>query len=323
MPQQDGLPPTADSARGDFDRLVFPAMGTTCQILFRTSSFRARAEFRRAVVEWVTAFEAKYSRYRPDSLVSKINTMAGTDWVETDDELESMLKLCDWFTWRTGGVFDASTLPIAKLWDYHIENPVLPQPDEIRRALEFIGWAKVQRRSGGIFLPQAGMGIDLGGIGKEYAVDRIFEQSRRWAIEDIAVDFGRDLRVRGEPPEGGEWRVGLEHPLDPQRCSGGVAVRDRAVATSGGYARAFTVGGKSYIHILDPRTGWPVDNGCQSVSVIAPTCTEAGVLSTTAFILGREKGLPLLEQATHVEGCLWAGGEMFATRGLHEYWLGQ
>jgi thiamine biosynthesis lipoprotein len=167
------------------------------------------------------------------------------------------------------------------------------------------------------------MGIDLGGIGKEYAVDRIFEQSRQWAIKDIAVDFGRDLRVRGEPPEGGEWRVGLEHPLDPQRCSGGVAVSDRAVATSGGYARSFTVDGKSYIHILDPRTGWPVDNGCQSVSVIAPTCTEAGILSTTAFILGREKGLPLLEQAIHVEGCVWAGGEMFATRGLQKYWIGQ
>jgi len=298
-------------------------MGTHCQVLFRTSSFRAREEFRRTAVDWVTDFEAKYSRYRPASLISKINAMAGKEWVETDAELESILKLCDWFTWRTGGVFDASTLPIAKLWDYHAENPVVPGSDEIHRALDLIGWSKVQRRSGGIFLPQAGMGLDLGGIGKEYAVDRIFEQSRQWAIEDIAVDFGRDLRVRGQPPEGGEWRVGLEHPLDPQRCSGGVAVRDRAVATSGGYARSFTADGKSYIHILDSRTGWPVDNGCQSVSVIAPTCTEAGVLSTTAFILGREKGMPLLEQAVHVEGCLWSNSEMFATRGLQKYWIGQ
>jgi len=321
MPQQTGPEVGAGAARGDFDRLTFHAMGTQCQVLFRTPSFKVREQFRRAVVAWVTAFEANYSRFRPDSLVSRINAMAGRDWVETDGELDSILKLCDWFTWRTGGVFDASTLPFVRLWDYQSDHPMIPGGEQIRRALELVGWSKVQRRPGGIFLPHTGMGIDLGGIGKEYAVDRVFEQSRQWAIEDIAVDFGRDLRVRGEPPEGGEWRVGLEHPLDPQRCSGGVAVRDRAVATSGGYLRSFTAGGKSYSHILDPRTGWPVDNGCQSVSVIAPTCTEAGVLSTTAFVLGREKGLPLLEQAIHVEGCVWSGGELFETRGLRRYWI--
>jgi thiamine biosynthesis lipoprotein len=323
MSQETGLASGTGSTPVEYDRLAFHAMGTHCQVIFRPPSFRAREEFRRAVVEWVTAFEARYSRYRPDSIVSKINAMAGHEWVATDEELDSILKLCDWFTWRTDGVFDASTLPIVRLWDYHSETPVVPRDDDRLRALELVGWSKVQRRSGAIFLPEAGMGIDLGGIGKEYAVDRIFEQSLQWAIEDIVVDFGRDLRVRGQPPEGGEWRVGLEHPLDPERCAGGVAVRDRAVATSGGYVRAFTADGKSYSHILDPRTGWPVDNGCQSVSVIAPTCTEAGVLSTTAFILGREKGLPLIEQAIHVEGCIWANGERFETRGLRRYWIDQ
>jgi thiamine biosynthesis lipoprotein len=307
------------SAGAGFDRLAFHAMGTQCQILYRAPSLKSRGEFRRAAVAWVEDFEAKYSRFRPDSLVSKINAMAGRDWVETDAELESILKLCDWFTWRTGGIFDASTLPIAQLWDYHVDNPVVPSQSEISRALALTGWGKVQRRTGAIFLPETGMGIDLGGIGKEYAVDRIFELSRQWIIEDICVDFGRDLRVRGEPPEGGDWRVGLEHPLDPQRCWGGIAVRDRAVATSGGYLRRFTVDGRTFTHILDPRTGWPVDNGSQAVSVIAPTCTEAGVLSTVTFVLGREDGMALIEQASHVEGCIWSAGKLHQTRGLGRY----
>jgi thiamine biosynthesis lipoprotein len=313
---QTGSP---SSTGAGFERLEFRAMGTHCQVIFRAPSLRASGEFRRAVVAWVEDFEAKYSRYRPDSLLSKINAMSGRDWVETDAELESILKLCDWFTWRTGGVFDASTLPIARIWDYHAESPVIPAQPEITRALALTGWAKVQRRAGGIFLPEVGMGIDLGGIGKEYAVDRIFEMSRQWVIEDLCVDFGRDLRVRGAPPEGGEWRVGLEHPLDPERCWGGVAVRDRAVTTSGGYIRAFEIGGRKFTHILDPRTGWPVDNGCQAVTVIAPTCTEAGVLSTVAFVLGREKGMPLIEQAPHVEGCIWSDGELYQTRNLGRY----
>ncbi len=307
------------SAREGFDRLVFDAMGTHCQVLFRAPSVKARNEFRRAAQAWVEDFEAKYSRFRPASIISKINAMAGRGWVETDAELESILKLCDWFTWRTGGVFDASMLPIARLWSYHAENPVVPEQDEITRALALTGWGKVQRRAGGIFLPEAGMGLDLGGIGKEYAVDRVFEMSRQWVIEDICVDFGRDLRVRGAPPEGGEWRVGLEDPLDLQRCWGGVSVRDRAVATSGGYVRLFVAEGRTFTHILDPRTGWPVDNGCQSVTVIAPTCTEAGILSTTAFVLGREAGLPLIEQAPHTEGAMWSRGQLFQTRGLGRY----
>lgn len=321
--QPDHGPSSGEAgARGEFDRLEFRAMGTNCQVLFRAPSVKARLEFRRAAVAWVESFEARYSRFRGDSLICRINAAAGREWVETDAELESILKLCDWFTWRTGGIFDASTLPIAKLWDYHAPDPRVPERDEIRRALDLCGWSKVQRRAGAIFLPQPGMGLDLGGIGKEYAVDRVFDLSRQWAIEDIAVDFGRDLRMRGSPPEGGEWRVGLEHPHDPQRCSGGVAVRDRAVATSGGYLRAFTAGGKSYAHILDPRTGSPVENGCESVSVIAPTCTEAGVLSTSAFILGRGEGMALLDKSVHIEACMWSRGEFFQTRGLARYWLG-
>jgi thiamine biosynthesis lipoprotein len=138
-------------------------------------------------------------------------------------------------------------------------------------------------------------------------------------IRNVVVNFGHDLRVHGEPPEGGPWRIGLEDPNDPGRCWGGVAVRDRAVTTSGDYLRHFTAGGVRYGHILDPRTGHPVNNGCRAVSVIAPTCTEAGILSTTAFILGAREGLEFLDGYYQAEGCIWHQDQRIETRRFDEY----
>ena len=105
----------------------------------------------------------------------------------------------------------------------------------------------------------------------------------------------------------------------PGRCWAGVAVRDRAVTSSGDYLRGFEIGGRRYGHILDPRTGHPVANGCRSVAVIAPTCTEAGILSTTAFILGPREGLDFLEHQYQAAGCLWDEARCLQTRRFHEY----
>jgi FAD:protein FMN transferase len=166
------------------------------------------------------------------------------------------------------------------------------------------------------------MGIDLGGIGKEYAVDRVFQMARARGLQDLLVDFGRDVRVGGQPPEGGPWRVGLENPLEPGRCWCGVGVTEAAVTTSGDYCRSFTTAdGRVMGHILDPRTGYPVSNGCRSVSVIAQTCTQAGILSTSAFILGREAGLDLIEGHFGSAGCIWHEGRAYGSRRFHEYVL--
>jgi FAD:protein FMN transferase len=306
--------PTAppDDAAG-WTKAVFPAMGTQCQVIFRAPSQKQAAAFREAAINWVTEFERKYSRFKTDSIISEINREAGVRWVETDAELDSMLSLCDWYHWSTGGAFDPTAMPLIKLWDYHSDQPVVPTDAEISRARELTGWSKVERKPGSVSLPQAGMSIDLGGIGKEYAVDRVIEQSAQWGIREIMVDFGRDIRVAGESPHRGGWRVGLEHPDDPGRCWGGVLVNERAVATSGDYLRGFEIDGRRYGHIIDPRTGRPVENGCNAATVIAQSCTEAGVLSTAALILGRKEGLALISQSGLAQGCVWRNGERMQT----------
>lgn len=303
----------------NYTKHTFNAMGTVCQIQFQTDSVAARNAFIQAVTTWVARFEDKFSRFRPSSLISRINDAAGVAAVELDEEAESLFALCDWFHWSTRGVFDPAALPLIKLWDYHIPHDSLPDESRVRSALALCGWNKIQRQKGTFLLPEKGMGIDVGGIGKEYAVDRVFEMANQAGIQDVLVNFGHDLRVQGEPPEKGPWRIGLEDPNDPGRCWGGVVVQNRAVTTSGNYARNMKINGEQFGHILDPRTGFPVNNGCLSVSVIAPTCTEAGILSTTAFILGGDEGQRFLDSYYQVEGCINEKNRQYLTRRFHDY----
>ena len=302
-----------------FRRLEFQAMGTCCRIDFQQPARGRAEEFKTRVLAWLEDFENRFSRFRPASLVSRINAAAGREWVEIDAEAASLFALCDWFHWVTRGIFDPTSLPLLQLWDYHVPQPVLPASEQIEAARSRIGWPRFRREGRRVFLPEPGMGLDFGGIGKEYAVDRVIEMAAAHGIANAIVDFGHDVRVRGEPPERGPWRIGLEDPADPGRCWAGVAVRDRAVTSSGDYLRGFEIGGRRYGHILDPRTGHPVANGCRSVAVIAPTCTEAGILSTTAFILGPREGLDFLEHQYQAAGCLWDEARCLQTRRFHEY----
>jgi thiamine biosynthesis lipoprotein len=303
--------------------VTFRALGTECRLEFACPRGPEDADaFAAWAREWVNAFEREFSRFIPGSLVDRINRAAGQEWVALDAEAESLFALCDWFHRETNGHFDPTSLPLERLWDYHVEESAPPTPDQIREAHCRVGWQRVQRRPGALFLPEAGMALDVGGIGKEYAVDRVLETAVARGFEDVLVDFGHDLRVHGQPPQGGDWRIGLEDPLNPGRCWGGVAVRYRAVATSGGYRRFTTQAGRRCAHIVDPRLGRPADRGCAAVTVLAPTCTEAGVLAKTAYVLGPLAGLEFLESRVNVEGCLWTEtGERLQTRGFDAYQL--
>ena len=295
------------------------AMGTDCRIEFRSASRAAARAFCADSLAWLEEFERKYSRFLPDSMISAINRAAGREGVAIDAELEGIFSLCDWYHWVTAGVFDPTALPLRRLWDYKAANPVVPSDGQIAQALSLVGWRRVERASGSVRLPLAGMAIDIGGIGKEYAVDRVAAMAADMGIRDVLVDFGRDIRVLGQPPEGGPWRIGLEHPLLTDKCWGGVALRDMAVATSGDYRRLFVRDGKRYGHIIDPRTGRPADNGCRSVSVVAPTCTEAGILATAAFVLGPQDGLDLIEKSHHAAGVVWTDAQGTRSRRFDHY----
>jgi thiamine biosynthesis lipoprotein len=307
------------AAEAGYHKLSFTAMSTTCRVHFQAADAKLAEVFQTEVLNWVSWFEARYSRFIPDSLIGRINTAAGEHWVEIDPETEALFKLCQDMIFFTRGVFDPTALPLMKLWNWKAQPPVMPVPEAVRTAQELVGWSKVRRRPGAIFLPRSGMMLDLGGIGKEYAVDRVLTMGLQHGIENILVDFGQDVRVHGHPPGHESWVIGLEDPHQPGKCWTAVIVNNHAVATSGDYVRHFVFQGRRFGHIIDPRTGYPVDNGVLSVSVVAPHCTFAGILSTAAFVLGPREGLEMMSLCPGVEGSLITTNNRFQTKGFIRY----
>lgn len=323
LQQRRAPPPAAAQAEGEgvpLRKLSFPALGTACEVQYAAPGGDPQAQgFERAAVAWVNAFEAKYSRFRPDSLVSRINAAAGREWIAVDAEMEGLLKLCDTLHFMTQGVLDPTTLPLLRLWDYKAANPRIPSPQEIAAARALVGWKKVQRAPGKIFLPEPGMALDFGGFGKEYAVDIVAQIAVDHGIKSALVDFGHDLRGVGRPPGRPAWHIGLEDPRSPGHTAGSLAILGQGVASSGDYLRGFTIEGKRYGHIVDPRTGWPVANGCTQATVVATSCLQAGVLSTTAFVLGVPKGIEFIQSVPGAEGLLITDRVRAQTRGFFNH----
>ena len=300
----------------DIQWIYFSAMGSPCAIGYVPRSDDDPHGFESEVVQWIRNFEIRYSRYCPTSLICKINAQAGGTWVDVDPETEAVFALVDQAYQITEGIFDPSALPLIQIWDYKKNHDELPDDIEVDRARHLVGWNRFERRSGSVRLPEKGMGIDVGGICKEYAVDRTVEMAVQRCFGQIIVDFGQDIRVLGEAPETESWRIGLENPFQPESCWTTLAIKEGAVATSGSYYRNFALGEKTFGHILDPRTGHPAESQCCSATVVAPTCCLAGVLSTAAFILGPDEGIRLIENNGPAEGCILTNGGCFTTKGF-------
>lgn len=294
-------------------------MGTKCEVQYVCATAdRARA-FEQAAVRWVENFEARYSRFRPDSLLSRINTAAGREWVAVDAEMDQLLDICHALHEMTQGLLDVTALPLIRLWNYKVAPAELPTASVIAAARELVGWNQVQRAKGKVFLPRTGMALDFGGFGKEYAVDIVAQIAVNHGLADVLVDFGHDLRALGAPPGRPCWHIGLEDPQNPGTAAGSMGISGKGVASSGDYLRYFMIKGRRYGHIVNPRTGWPVASGCTQATVVAETCLQAGALSTTALLLGSSRGIDFIQSFPRAEGRLVAGQARTQTRGFFNH----
>lgn len=308
-------PPTAP---GGLRSLTFPALGTNCLVRYAAPATEATASaFEAAAVSWVARFEMRYSRFRGDSIVSRINAAAGRSWVDIDPEAEQMLDVCQLVYRMTDGILDVTAGPLMRLWDYRKPPTRVPDQATVAAVRALVGWPKVQRAPGRVFLPLPGMSLDFGGWGKEWAVDAVAQIAATHGISQALVDFGHDIRCLGTPPDRPAWHIGLEDPDRPGTHQGSVALASgRGIASSGDYIRCFHLEGKRYGHIVDPRTGWPVANGCKQVTVVAGSCFQAGLLSTVAFVLGGERGLAYIQQQPGAEGMIATAAGRAETRGF-------
>jgi FAD:protein FMN transferase len=323
LSQQSRTPDPIPSGKGadlPIRRLAFRAMATQCEVQYAAPGGDAQASvFAAAAESWVHAFEAKYSRFQPGSIVSRINDAAGREWVAVDAETEGLLAMCDTLHFMTRGILDPSALPLIRIWNWKAVPPAIPTAAAIAEALRLVGWSKVKRAPGKVFLPEKGMALDFGGFGKEYAVDIVSLMAKDHGIANALVDFGHDIRASGAPPGRPAWHIGLEDPKKPGTTWSSIGLTGKSIASSGDYIRSFTVDGRRFGHIIDPRTGWPVANGCTQATVIAGTCLQAGMLSTSAFIAGVEAGLELIRSCPGAEGIILTDKERAQTRGFFNY----
>lgn len=272
-------------------RFTFQAMACSCEIVLAANAQAEADRLAQLAVSEVRRIEHKFSRYRDDSVVSAINRNAGQDWVVCDAETLSLLQFAERLHQQSDGLFDITSGVLRRAWRFSQSR--LPDPAAVQALLPLIGWSCVERRAQAIRLPVAGMELDFGGFGKEYAADRAAEVLQAAGVAHGYVNLGGDVRLMGPRTDGSAWVMGIQHPREPQRVLATQHLQQGALATSGDYERCIVVQGQRYGHVLHPLTGWPVRHW-QSVSVTAPRAVLAGCISTIAM-LKQHDGLAFLQ----------------------------
>ncbi len=266
-------------------RAAFTALGGPCEVLIDANDSPELDAVLIEAASEVWRIEDKFSRYRPCGVVHRINHAAGAP-VTLDEESSALIAYADTCHQLSGEAFDITSGVLRRVWRFD-GGRALPSERDVKALLPQVGWHRVEWKAPVLRLP-AGMEIDLGGIGKEYAVDRVAQGLAQAGFTAALVNFGGDLRAVGPHRDGSPWRIGVDDPRRTgEHCVARQTLQIGALATSGDARRFIEVGGRRFGHILDPRTGWPVRHAPRSVTVQAPTCLEAGMLATFAVLQGK------------------------------------
>ena len=272
----------------------FRAMASPCELHLGRVSKKLAQRLTDSVCAEALRIEQKFSRYRDDNLIARINSARGEP-VLIDPETSRLLDYAAELFALSDGRFDITSGVLRRAWTFDGGEGV-PDPEQIEALRPKVGWDRVSWRDH-LLCMQEGMEIDLGGIGKEYAVDRAAALVRD-AVDKGMVNFGGDLVSIGAPDDApgkaGSWTVGIES-LAGRDAAKRVSLKTGALATSGDTRRFVLKEGRRYGHILDARTGWPVEHAPRSITVLAGNCTQAGMLATFAMLMG-EKAESFLEQ---------------------------
>ncbi len=254
--------------------------------------------------------ESILTHYQKESDISRWNR-ADTSPLKVEKEtLEIMRRAIDFYR-HSDGAFDVTVLPILELWGFAQDKTssevkhFVPADEEIKEKLRLVGSDKiiVDEKNGQVKFAISGMKVDLGGIAKGFIVDKAVERLKNKNIKSALINAGGDIYCLGSKKDGSDWVVGIEHPRK-KGIFATLKLKDKAVATSGDYQNYFLIGDKRYSHIFDPQTGYPVENNCISVTVVASDCATADALATAIFVLGPEDGLKLIEKFKGTEALI-------------------
>jgi len=248
--------------------------------------------------------ENKMSLNIDSSEVNKINENAGKNFVEVSEDTYNVIKKGKYYSDITKGNFDITIGPLVNLWQIGTENAKVPSEVEIKNKLPLINYENIilDENEKKVKLDKENMKLDLGGIAKGYAADELADILKDNNVNHAIINLGGNVLALGDKPDGSSWKIGVQNPFEPRGKHIAIAsVKDKTVVSSGVYERNFTEGGKFYHHILNPFTGYPVENKLQSVTIISDTSFDADGLSTGIFALGLEKGLEFVEKTEGVD----------------------
>jgi thiamine biosynthesis lipoprotein len=276
-------------------------LGTVCTVnLYEKGS----AGLYRKVFERLRELEDIFSANRDDSELAGVNRNAGVGAVVVSNELLEVLEKALVYAGLSTGAFDPTVGPLVELWGIGGDGPRVPLDDEIQEALALVDWRDVEidQLNRAVFLKSAGMKLDLGAIAKGYAADEVVRLIAGAGVKRAVIDLGGNIFAYGEKKDKKPWRVGLQDPREGRgEYIGILDVKNKTVVTSGIYERYFEEGGRRYHHILSTGTGYPVENGLLSVTIVAGHSVDADALSTSVFALGYERGNALIKSLPGVE----------------------
>jgi len=293
-------------------------MSTVVETIIYTANPKAGEQALSAASDAAVRLEAVLDRHRADSEVTAINMLAGKEPVSVSADTFANISLALEVGRLTSGAFDITVAPLLDVWGFGTGNTVVPSEQQLAKALPLVDYRQVRLVEEGrqVFLENAGMQLDLGGIAKGYIVDRAVEVLQAAGVSSGTVDAGGDIRAIGSKPDGSPWRIGIRHPRERRELVAVVELRDQAIVTSGDYERFFTVGEQRYHHLLNPQTGMPA-RGVTSVTIVAPDAFTADAYSTAVFVMGRERGMAFVESLPGVEAIiLTEDGEIHLSSGL-------
>lgn len=279
-----------------------PLMGTVMEIEANHPDLAIARDAIEAGLQRITDVERLMSAFRFDSEIGLVNRLAATRPIPVGEETFGVLTLAKDIALTSGGALDVTIHPLMQLWRRATQRGRLPLSREIETTLGLVAHSSlsVDHNNRSVRLQQPGMGIDLGGIAKGYAVDAAAQALKQYGVNSGLVNAGGDLKVVGRNRDGSAWRIGLRHPLAPSRLLLSVLVEDEAAATSGNYFRYFTVGRQQYGHLLHPGTGMPA-NSALSATIIAKSAMRADGLATAAMIHGTG-AMAFIQGVSGVEG---------------------